>query len=250
MAKKFWPEGNPIGERITVDKYLGPDFAAPPREIIGVVKDVRDLGMNQEPSPMIYVPQAQVSNGMTGIDIGVLPITWAIRTGPEPYSLSTAIQRTLQQASGGLPVAQIRSMDEVVKHSTVRSDFNTILLAAFAGASLLLAAVGIYGLIVFSVQQRQHEIGIRLALGATPYQVRNMVVSQGMRLAVVGVLIGVLASLALARYMETLVYGVKPVDLSVMASSSLVLGLVAALASYIPAYRASRVDPAKALRSP
>jgi predicted permease len=250
MAKKFWPEGNPIGERITVDKYLGPDFAAPPREIIGVVKDVRDLGMNQEPSPMIYVPQAQVSNGMTGIDIGVLPITWAIRTGPEPYSLSTAIQRTLQQASGGLPVAQIRSMDEVVKHSTVRSDFNTILLTAFAGASLLLAAVGIYGLIVFSVQQRQHEIGIRLALGATPYQVRNMVVSQGMRLAVVGVLIGVLASLALARYMETLVYGVKPVDLSVMASSSLVLGLVAALASYIPAYRASRVDPAKALRSP
>jgi predicted permease len=249
MARKFWPRANPIGERITVDKYLGPNFEAPPREIIGVVRDVRDLGMNQEPSPMIYVPQTQVANGMTGIDVGVLPITWAVRTAVEPYSLSSAIQRALQEASGGLPVAHIRSMEKVISHSTARSDFNAFVLTAFAGASLLLAAVGIYGLIVFSVQQRQHETGIRLALGATPYQVRNMVVSQGMRLAVAGVLAGFLASLALARYMATLVYGVKPIDLTVMAVSCLTLGLVAALASYIPAHRASRLDPAKALRS-
>jgi putative ABC transport system permease protein len=249
MANKFWPRGNPIGERITVDKYLGPDFAAPLREIVGVVRDVRDLALNREPGPMIYVPEAQVPNGMTAIDIGVLPITWAVRTRVEPYSLTMAVQRALKEASGGLPVARIRSMEEVVSQSTARSDFNTILLTAFAGASLLLAAVGVYGLIVFSVQQRQHEIGIRLALGATPYQVRTMVVSQGMRLAAVGVVVGALGSLALARYMETLVYGVKPVDPAVMAVSSLTLGLVAALASYIPAYRASRLDPAKALRS-
>jgi putative ABC transport system permease protein len=249
MANKFWPRGNPIGERITVDKYLGPDFAAPPREIVGVVREVRDLALNREPGPMIYVPEAQVPNGMTAIDIGVLPITWAVRTRVEPYSLTMAVQRALKEASGGLPVARIRSMEEVVSQSTARSDFNTILLTAFAGASLLLAAVGVYGLIVFSVQQRQHEIGIRLALGATPYQVRTMVVSQGMRLAAVGVVVGALGSLALARYMETLVYGVKPVDPAVMAVSSLTLGLVAALASYIPAYRASRLDPAKALRS-
>ena len=202
-----------------------------------------------EPRPMIYVPQAQVPNGMTGIDIGVLPITWAVRTATEPFSLRTEIQGALKEASGGLPVARIRSMEEVVSHSTARSDFNAILLTAFAGASLLLAAVGVYGLIVFSVQQRQHEIGIRLALGAAPYQVRNMIVAQGMRLAVIGVLVGSLASLALARYMDTLVYGVKPIDPAVMAVSSLTLGLVAALASYMPAYRTSRLDPAKVLRS-
>ena len=249
MARKFWPRGNPIGDRITVDKYLGPDFAAPPREIIGVVRDVRDLGMNQEPSPMIYVPQTQVANGMTAIDARVLPITWAVRTAAEPYSLNAAIQRALKNASGGLPVARIRSMDEVIRHSTARSDFNAILLTTFAGASLLLAAIGIYGLIVFSVQQRAHEIGIRLALGATPHQVRNMVVSQGMRLAITGVLAGALGGLALARYMKALVYGVQPVDPAVIAVSSLTLGIVAVLAAYVPALRASRLDPARVLRS-
>ena len=249
MAKKFWPDVNPLGERVAVDKYLGPDFAAPPREIIGVVRDVRDGGIKREPSPMIYVPQAQVPNGMTGIDSAILPITWAVRTAAEPYWLSSEIQRALKQASGGLPVANIRSMDEVIRHSTLSSDFSTILMMAFAGASLLLATIGIYGLIVFSVQQRQHEIGIRLALGAMPHQVRNMVAFQGLRLAVVGVLVGVLASVALARYMQTLVFGVKPIDPAVMALSCLILGLVAAAASCIPAYHASRLDPAKTLRS-
>jgi putative ABC transport system permease protein len=249
MAKRYWPDKNPIGERITVDKYVGPDFAAPAREVVGVVRDVRDIKLSKEPGPMIYVPQAQVPRGMTGIDIGVLPITWAVRTSVEPYLLSAGIQRALKEASGGLPVARIRSMEDVVRHSTVRSDFTAILLTAFAGASLLLAALGVYGLIVFSVQERQHEIGIRLALGAKPYQVRNMVLSQGMRLAVSGVLAGALAGIALARFMEALVYGVKPIDVTVTAVSALMLFLVGALASYIPAYWASRLDPAKTLRS-
>jgi predicted permease len=249
MAKKFWPKGNPIGERITIDKYLGPDFAAPPREIIGVVGDVRDLGMNKEPSPMIYLPQAQVPSGMTSIDIRVLPITWEVRTATEPYSLTAAIQRELKNASGGLAVGRVRSMDDVVKHSTVRSDFNAILLAAFAAAALLLAAMGIYGLIAFSVQQRTRELGIRLALGATPYEVQKMVVGQAMGLAVVGVLVGALASVALARYMETLLYGVKPIDPVVIAVSSLTLGLVAVLAACIPARRAASLDPVEVLRS-
>jgi len=112
-----------------------------------------------------------------------------------------------------------------------------------------LAAIGVYGLIVFAVQQRRLEIGIRLALGATPYQVRNMVVSEGVRLALVGVFAGVAASLVLARYMKTLLYGVQPIDPTVMAISGLTLGAVAAAASYLPAYRASLLNPAKALRS-
>ena len=249
LARKFWPGGNPVGERITIDKYLGPDFAAPPREIVGVLRDVRDLAIDKEPAPLMYVPEAQAPGGMTGIDAGVLPMTWAVRTAVDPYTLSVPIQHALREASGGLAVAQVRSMEEVIVQSTARSDFNAILLSAFGGASLLLAAVGIYGLIAFSVHQQRQEIGIRMALGATPNMVRNMVLSQGMRLALAGVLAGVLGSLALARYMETLVYGVKPIDPAVIFGLSLTLCLVAALASYFPAWRASRLDPANVLRS-
>ena len=249
MAKRYWANGNPIGQRITIDRYLGPDFAAPPREIVGVVGDVRDLGINQEPLPLIYVPQAQVPNGMTSIDTRVLPITWAVRTAADSYTFRSSIQRELKAASGGLAVAHIRSMDEVVKQSTARSDFNAVLLTSFAGAALLLAAIGIYGLISYSVQHRMHELGIRLALGATPRQVRNMVLSQGVRLAGAGVLLGAIASLGLARYMTTMVYGVKPVDPAVIVLSCLALGFVAVLAAYVPANRAAKLDPVEVLKS-
>jgi putative ABC transport system permease protein len=249
MAKKFWPNGDPLGERITIDKYLGPDFYAPPREIVGIAGDVRDLGINQQPAPLIYIPEAQAPTGMTRIDAGVLPMTWSVRTASPPYSLRGAIRHALEDASGGLAVSRTRSMREVIGHSTARSDFDTVLLAVFAAASLLLAAVGIYGLVVFAVQQRRLEIGIRLALGATPHQVRNMVVSEGVRLALAGVLAGAAASAVLARYMKTLLYGVQPIDPTVMAISCLTLGAVAAVASYLPAYRASLLDPANALRS-
>jgi predicted permease len=249
MAQKFWPTGNAIGERITIDKYLGEDFEAPPREIIGIAADVRDVGLKKQPSAMVYVPQAQVPNGMTRIDIGVLPITWAVRTAAEPYSLAAPIQRQLNIASGGLAVGRLRSMDDIVKQSTARSDFNSILLTAFAAAALLLAAVGIYGLISFSVQHRTREMGIRLALGANPHQVQAMVIRQGVVLAAIGVAVGAAASAALARLMETLLYGVEPIDPVAIGVSSLLLGSVAVLAAYIPARRAARLDPVDVLRS-
>lgn len=249
MARKFWPSGNPIGERITIDKHLGPDFAAPPREIVGVVGDVRDLAMNQEPAPMIYLAQAQVPNGMTAIDARVLPITWVVRTNVEPYSLSAAIQRELRQVSGGLAVGRIRSMDDVVHQSTARSDFNTLLLTAFGASALLLAAIGIYGLISYSVQQRTRELGIRIALGAAPAQVRQLVLSKGIWLALAGVLLGVPVSLGLTRFMTTLVYGVNTTDPFVLVFAALVLILVALMAAYIPARRATKLYPAEILRS-
>jgi predicted permease len=249
MARKFWPNGSPIGERITLDKHLGPDFYAPPREIVGIAGDVHDSGINQPPAPLVYIPEAQAPNGMTRIDAGILPLTWSVRTAAPPYSLGTAIRHTIEDASGGLAVARIRSMHDVVAQSTASSDLDTELFAAFAAASLLLAAIGIYGLVVFAVQQRRLEIGIRLALGATPHQVRGMVVSQGVRLALVGVFTGGSASLALARYMKALLFGVQPIDPMVIAVSCVTLGAVAVLASYLPAYRASLLDPATALRS-
>lgn len=249
MAKQFWPRGNPIGERITVDKYLGPDFFAPPREIIGIASDVRDEGLDQDPQPMIYVPQSQVPTGMTAIDLRVLPITWAVRTAAEPYSMAKTIEQELRIASGGLAVGRVRSMDEVVKQSTARSDFNTVLLAAFAGVALLLAAVGIYGLIAFSVGQRTRELAIRGAVGATPEQLRSFVLRQSLGLTAVGVLLGVVGSISLAGYMRALLFGVKPLDPVSLCGACAVLGVVAILAAAVPARRAGRLEPVEALRS-
>ncbi|HKA00055.1 MAG TPA: FtsX-like permease family protein, partial [Candidatus Solibacter sp.] len=248
MARKYWPNGNPIGERITIDKYLGPDFAAPPREIVGVAGDVRDLAMNKEPMPIVYIPQSQVPNGMARIDAAVLPLTWAIRTAAEPHLLRKEIQRALKEASGGLAVAGVRSMKEVVSKSTARINFMTILLTAFAGISLLLAAIGVYGLMAFSVGQRRREIGIRVALGATSDSVVKMVLWQGIRLAIAGIVFGILLSFDLARYMQTLIYGVKPMDPAVILESILTLLIVAVVAIFVPASRASKIDPMVALR--
>ena len=247
MAKKFWPAGGAIGARIAIDKYLGPDFAAPPREIVGIAGDVRDIAMNQDPQSMIYIPQSQSPDGMTGIDARVLPITWAIRA-----SANTPlgdIRSALRDASGGLAAGRLRTMAEVVRDSTARSDFNTVLLSAFAACSLLLAAVGIYGLIAFSVQQSRRELGIRLAIGATPGQVRNMVLARGMRLTGAGVAAGFIASLVLVRFMRALIYGVRPVDPAVILISCAILILVALGACAAPARRASNLDPAKILKT-
>jgi putative ABC transport system permease protein len=177
------------------------------------------------------------------------PIIWATRTAVEPYSLRMQIQGALQEASGGLAVARVRSMEEVVRHSTARSDFIAILLAAFAGISLLLAAIGVYGLMAFSIRQRRREIAVRVALGATSDRVVKMVLWQGVRLAMAGILIGTALSFGFARSMQTLIYGIKPIDPAVICISSFTLTVVAAVACYVPACRASRVDPAIELRS-
>jgi putative ABC transport system permease protein len=248
MAKKFWPNADPLGEVITIGKGIGPEFEEPSRQIIGIVASVRETGLNEEPSEVMYVPMAQVNDGMIALQNRVLPLTWAVRTAAQPYSLSAAVQRELLTASGGLPVAHIRSMDEVVVESTARQNFNMTLLTIFAGVALLLAAIGIYGLMAYSVQQRTQEIGIRMALGATAENVRKMVVAQGMGLALIGVVVGAAGALALTRLMASLLYGVKAWDPVVMVSAAVLLSAVALLATYVPARRASRVDPIVSLR--
>jgi putative ABC transport system permease protein len=194
------------------------------------------------------VPEAQVLDGATALESRVLPMNWIIRTKVAPFSLSTDLQRELRVATGGLPVGHIRTMDQVVGESTARSDFNTMLLSIFAGLALLLAAIGIYGLMTYSVQQRTQEIGIRMALGASPGSVRKMVVFQGMRLAAIGVAIGVAAALGLTRFMASLIYGVKTWYPAVFVTIAALLSAVSWIATYIPARRASRVDPMVSLR--
>jgi putative ABC transport system permease protein len=248
LAKQFWANENPVGQRITIGAGVGPAFAEPAREIIGVVGDVRDNALGADPDPTMFVPVAQVNDAVTKLNNGFRPITWVIRTKVEPFSLSTDIQRELRIASGGLPVGHVRSMQQVVGESTARTDFNMTLLNVFAGVALLLAAIGIYGLMAYSVEQRTQEIGIRLALGAGPRDVRNMVVKQGMLLALIGVFIGVGAALGLTRFIGSMLYGVKTWDPFVFVSVAVLLSLVALVATYVPARRASQVDPMVSLR--
>ena len=248
MSRKFWPKGDAIGARVTIGHGLGPEFDEPARQIVGVVGDTRDNGLDSDPVPLMFVPEAQITDGATALESRVLPMNWVIRTKVAPFSLSADLQRELRVATGGLPVAHIRTMDQVVRESTARSDFNTMLLSIFAALALLLAAIGIYGLMTYSVQQRTQEIGIRMALGASPEKVRKMVVLQGMQLTAIGVVIGVAAALALTRFMAGLIYGVKTWDPVVFVSIAVLLGAVSWLATYIPARRASRVDPMISLR--
>jgi putative ABC transport system permease protein len=248
MAKQFWPKGDPLTDQIVIGKGVGPAFAEGPRQIVGIVGDVRDGALNQEPQPAMYVPFAQVTDGVTALNSRLTALGWVVRTHGEPHALSVPIQKELRDASGGLAVARIKSMDEIVVASTARADFNMLLLTVFGCAALLLAAIGVYGLMAYSVEQRTQEIGIRLALGADRRQVRNMIMAQGMGLAIVGVIIGTVAALALSRLMETLLFGVTARDPMVFAAVPAVLTVVALAAVWLPALRATHIDPMVALR--
>ena len=248
MAKQFWPQGDPLTDQIVIGKGVGPAFNEGPRQVIGIVGDVRDGALNQEPQPAMYVPFAQVPDGVTALNSRLTALGWVVRTRGEPHGLSLAIQKELREASAGLPVARIKSMDEIVVQSTARSDFNMRLLTVFGCAALVLAAIGVYGLMSYAVEQRTQEIGIRLALGAGRGQVRNMVIGQGMSLAVVGVVIGTAAALGLSRLIESLLFGVTARDPIVFAGVPTLLSLVALVAVWLPARRATRINPIDALR--
>ncbi len=248
LAKKYFPKGDELGAQLTIGVGLGPEFAEGPREIVGVVGDTRDQGLENDVTPMMYIPESQTGDGATALESRVLPLNWVVRTKVAPMSLSNDVQREIRNATGGLPVAHVRTMQDVIGDTMARGDFNTMLLSIFAGVALVLAAIGIYGLMAYSVQQRTQEIGIRMALGASPGDVRKMVVLQGMKLAGIGVVIGVCAALALTRFMAGLIYGVKTWDPTVFVTIAALLGAVSFLATYIPAVRASRVHPIESLR--
>jgi len=249
MAKQYWKDGDPLVDRLIIGQGMGPDFKDQPRQIIGVVSDIRDNGLNNNPGPTMYVPQSQLPDGINALNSRILPQAWVVRTKVEPHSLIMPIQKELSDASGGLALAPIRTMDEIVSRSTRSTDFNTLVLTIFAGTALLLAAIGIYGLMAYSVEQRTQEIGIRLALGAEYGRVRNMVVFQGMRLALVGVIIGVASAFGLTKLIASLLYGVKERDPLVFIGVPVLLSAVALVAVWLPARRATRVSPVDALRS-
>ena len=248
FVKQFFPKENPVGQQLLIGKGVGPQFTEPARQIVGVVGDIRDGGLNNDPRPLMIVPGSQVTDGMTALNSNIGPMVWLVRTHGDPHPYISAVTGQLRQSSGGFPVARVRTMTQVVGNSTAREDFNMLLLTIFGACALILAAIGIYGLMAYSVQQRTQEMGIRMALGADRARIRSLVVWQGMRLAIVGVVIGIGAAFGLTRFIASLLFGVKSWDPAVFVTVPIILSLVALLAVWMPATRASRLDPQQALR--
>jgi predicted permease len=248
MARQYWPKADPMTDRLLVGKGGMREFESEgERQIIGVVADIRSNGLDSEPTPQVWIPQAQVPDLVNALNINIRPISWIVRTQVPPQSLSNAIQDALRQ-SAGLPVSDVESMDTIRSLSISRQRFNMWVMTVFGACALLLAAIGIYGLMAYSVEQRTQEIGIRMALGAQAGSVRTMVVRQGMILAVVGIAIGLGSSFGLARLIQAFLFGVTPRDTLTFSLIPVLLAAVALLAVWIPASRASKVDPIIALR--
>jgi putative ABC transport system permease protein len=243
LARQFWIDQDPIGKHITLSFFPGVA-----REIIGVVGDVKSDGLNQtRPAAALYMPLAQVAPPAQQPWLS-FPMTLVVRTESSPAGIASAVINALHEIDREVPVRDVRTMDDWVADSLSQNRFDLLLLAAFAGLALVLAAIGIYSVLSYSVKRRVQEIGIRLALGATWWDVLEMIVLEGMRPTFLGVGLGTVGALALARVMSSLVYGVKPTDSITFLGVAIVLAIVAFGASIIPACRAVKGDPMVALR--
>jgi putative ABC transport system permease protein len=250
MARRFWPKGDPLNDQLIIGRGMRPAYDEEPvRQIVGIVGNVRDTGLRDAARPAMYVPMAQEPDGVTVANVKLLPLVWIARTATEPHRLSGSIKSALESSVGQLPVTRIQALTDVVSDSTARTRFNTWLMTVFGFCALALAGVGVYGLVSYWVQQRSREIGVRLALGAEASRIAMMVVGQGMRLALLGVGVGLVGALALAQAIRGLLFGVPAHDPIVFTSIALLLAVVALAAVSIPAWKASRIDPLRALRT-
>jgi putative ABC transport system permease protein len=244
MARQYWPGQNPVGKRLRQEDNQ------PWMTVVGVVGDVNDGPVGQERRPHIYIPFLQLSDTLTADNVvgEARSMNLAVRAAGDPAALASAVVTQVHSLDPDLAVADIRTMPEVINSSLAGPRFNTSLLSLFAGFALFLAAIGIYGVLAYAVSQQRHEIGIRMALGARPRHVLRFVLAWGTRLACLGAGFGMVAAIALTRLMKSLLYGVSATDPITFAGVTLLLLLVALLASYIPARRATKVDPMIALR--
>jgi putative ABC transport system permease protein len=236
MAHVYFPNQNPIGRRLV---FGFPPDAGSPRKIVGVVGDVRDVSLRQNPAAMMYVPYAQAPFW------GAVVV---VRSNLGVAAVADAVRRNAGAIDKDVPVMDIAAMPEAVDTTVAQPRFQTMLLGLFSALALILSAVGIYGVISYSVIQRTHEIGIRMSLGAQPRQVLRLVMRQGLKLALCGIVIGAAAAFALTRLMMSLLFGVSPADPFTFTGVAILLVAVALAACYVPARRAMRVDPMTALR--
>lgn len=240
-ARTYWPDSDPIGRRLSIRSTRG--AANPPWcTVVGVIKDIKSDGLDQSGAPHIYRPIYQFPGPRS------LSLSVTVRTSLPATSLEPLIRREIQAVDPDLPVFNVRTMNEVIDGSLASRRFSAELVGVFAVVALLLASVGIYGLLAYMVGQRAHEIGVRMALGATPSTIGKMIVSRGAGLAGIGVVVGLILSGIMAPLISSLLYGVRPIDPEVFIAVPLILMVVVLLASYIPARRAATVSPIVALR--
>jgi predicted permease len=240
LARRYFPGRNPIGEHLNLMDVGHP-------EIVGVVGDVKSF-LNEPAEPSTFIPMAQASYDVDQLFQAWFPTCILVRAAQKPLGVRRAVENALREADPNLPIGEVRSMEEVLSFSIAFQRFLMTLMTVFAGLALTLAAVGIYGVISYSVSQRTHEVGVRIALGATRGTVLRMIVRQGLGLTLIGAAIGLLGALGLTRILKSMLFGVKPTDPLAFVAVSILLVAVALLASYVPARRATKVDPMVALR--
>lgn len=243
MAKHLFRGEDPVGRQISLI-MLGPV------QIVGVVGHVKQWGLDTDDTnkirDQIYFPLQQVPDKF--MSAGVTGLTLTLRTGPEPLSMVSAVRAKVAGPTRDQPIYAVRTMEQIISESLTERRFTMLLLIIFAATALLLAAVGIYGVMSYAVTRRIRELGIRAALGASSQEIVGLVLRRGMRLAAIGMAAGLVAAFALTRFMADLLYGVSPADPVTLVAVTLLLGGIALLACYIPARRATAVDPVVALR--
>ncbi len=237
MAQRFWPGEDPMGKRFKTGGFNSPN---PWMEIVGVTKDVRQVKLDADPKPQMYVPYTQPEF--------FVPSHLVVKTNVEPGSLAATVRRTVWEIDRDQPVSNVSTMEEVLSESVARQRFTMLLLCVFAATALALASIGIYGVMSYSVAQRTHEFGIRMALGARGLDVLKLAISQGAKLILIGVAIGLASSFILTRFMSSLLFDVTATDPLTFMGVSLLIVVIALVACFIPARRATKVDPLIALR--
>jgi putative ABC transport system permease protein len=237
LVRRHFPGENPLGKRIHVS--IGPPGGRE-YEIVGVVGDIKMTSLEEETRPAVYLPHTQLAIG---------PMTFVVRTDVAPLSLVPTVGRAVREIDAELPLGDVQTMEEVIDATLARPRVTTVLLTVFAFMALVMAAVGVYGVMAFSVSQRTREIGVRMALGATERLVFRLVVGSALRLVAIGVAAGVALAVALSRFLETVLYETPPLDPGTFAVTTAVLVAVAVLASFVPARRGTRVAPVEALRA-
>jgi putative ABC transport system permease protein len=236
MARRYWPAADPIGQRVRFE-FNG---ASSEREVVGIVADTRQRSLDAPPEPILYVPHAQAPSGAMVI---------VLRTANEPRSVLQDFRRAVAELNPALPLAGVETLDDLAAASVKPREFIVGLLAAFATCALVLAVIGVYAIINQGVLERRSELGVRIALGALPSQVITMVLRQGVGVAAVGVAVGGAASFAVTALLRGMLVGVQPVDAPTFGAVAIVMVVTAALASAVPARRASRTDPVDSLRA-
>jgi len=232
MARQYWPNEDPIGKRLRI-------ILSPWITVVGVVGDIHHNALNTPPNPEMYLSHLQEPSGYLAV---------LLRTSSDPLQLAAAAREEIRSLDKDLPV-KLNTMDQVLSQSVAGQRFNTLMLGIFAALAVTLATVGVFGVINYSVAQRTHEIGIRLALGAQRRDVFKLIVGQGLILAVLGVSIGALGAFAVTRLITSLLFSVSPTDAATFVLVSVLMTVVAMFACYIPARRATKVDPLVALRN-